>query len=163
MIFVQSSARASVAQNISAARLGGVELAARAAWAWGLSADLSATRQWTKDEGEVVYWRGKELPGRPRAEASLGLSLVRGPVRGFGRLHAISSFFLDRYNQTAVPARALVDLGGAFAFAGATTDVVVECRNVGDVRVQDFGGYPLPGRSWALGVRFHLDRKAGLP
>ena len=28
---------------------------------------------------------------------------------------------------------------------------------------KDFGGYPLPGRSWALGVRFHLDRKAGSP
>ena len=44
-----------------------------------------------------------------------------------------------------------------------TTDVLVECRNVGDVHAQDFGGYPLPGRSWALGVRFHLDRKAGSP
>ena len=110
-----------------------------------------------------MYWHGKELPGRPGDEASLGASLQRGPVRGFGEVHAMSSFFLDPYNQDAVPARTLVDLGATYQFAEGTTDVLVECRNVGDVHAQDFGGYPLPGRSWALGVRFHLDRKAGSP
>ncbi|MEP7028732.1 MAG: TonB-dependent receptor [Candidatus Eisenbacteria bacterium] len=163
LVFLQNSARTSVAQNVAAARLEGLELATRAAWAWGLSADLSWTRQWTRDQGQVAYWRGKDLPGRPRDEASLGLSLERGPVRGFGELHAVSSFHLDRYNQITVPGRALVDLGASYAFARLRTDVVVECRNVGDARAQDFGGYPLPGRSWALGLRFHLDRKADLP
>jgi hypothetical protein len=56
-----------------------------------------------------------------------------------------------------------VDLGTSFAFAEGTSDFVLECRNVGDVHAQDFGGYPLPGRSWALGIRFHVERKAGLP
>ncbi len=163
LVFIQNSARTSVAQNVAAARLEGIELASRAAWAWGLSADLSWTRQWTRDQGQVAYWRGKDLPGRPRDEASLGLSLERGPVRGFGELHATSPFHLDRYNQVTIPARALVDVGASYAFAGRTTDVVLECRNVGDAHVQDFGGYPLPGRSWALGIRFHLDRKADLP
>ena len=163
LVWIQTSANSSVAQNVSAARMEGVELSARAAWAFGLSTDFAWTRQWTRDEGEAVFWRGKELPGRPDHEASLGVSLQRGPVRGFGEMHAMSSFWLDRYNQTAVPARTLVDLGATFAFGEGTTDVLVECRNVGDVHAQDFGGYPLPGRSWALGVRFHLDRKAGSP
>jgi iron complex outermembrane receptor protein len=163
LVWIANSANSSVAQNVDAARLEGVELSARAAWAFGLSADASWTRQWTRDEGEAVYWYGKDLPGRPAHEASLGAALQRGPVRGFGEVHAMSKFWLDRYNQRAVPARTLVDLGATFAFAEGTTDVVVECRNVGDVHAQDFAGYPLPGRSWALGVRFHLDRKAGLP
>jgi iron complex outermembrane receptor protein len=162
LVFIQNSAQSSVAQNIAAARLEGLELSARAAWTWGLSADLSWTRQWTKDQGEVAYWRGKDLPGRPRDEASLGLTLARGSATAFGEFHGISSFFLDRYNQITVPARGRVDLGASFAIAASTTDLVLECRNVGDVHAQDFGGYPLPGRSWALGVRFHLDRKAGI-
>ena len=163
LVWVQTSARSSVAQNVSAARMEGVELSARASWAFGLSTDFSWTRQWTRNESEAVYWHGKDLPGRPGDEASLGASLQRGPVRGFGEVHAMSSFFLDPYNQDAVPARTLVDLGATYQFAEGTTDVLVECRNVGDVHAQDFGGYPLPGRSWALGVRFHLDRKAGSP
>jgi len=163
LVFLQNSAQTSVAQNIAAARLEGLELSVRAAWAAGLGADLAWTRQWTKDLGQVAYWRGKELPGRPHDEISLGLSLERGPVRTFGELHAVSSFYLDRYNQTPVPARGLVDLGASCAFARGTSDFVLECRNVGDARAQDFGGYPLPGRSWALGIRFHVDRKAGLP
>ena len=160
LVWVQNSQNSSVAQNISAARMEGLELSARGTWrAW--SGDLAWTRQWTKDQGQVAYWRGKELPGRPRDEASLGLSTQQGPVRGFGEVHALSAFWLDRYNQQKVPARTLVDLGATYAFAEGTTDIVLECRNVGDVHAQDFGGYPLPGRSWALGVRFHLDRKAG--
>ncbi len=163
LVFLQNSSRSSVAQNIAAARLEGLELSTRAAWAWGLSADLSLTRQWTRDQGRAAYWRGKDLPGHPRDEGSLGVALTRGPVRAFGEFHAVGSFHLDRYNQVTVPARGLVDLGASFAFAESTTDVVLECRNAGDARAQDFGGYPLPGRSWALGVRFHLDRKAGTP
>ena len=163
LVWIQNSANTSVAQNIGAARLEGVELSARATWGFGLSADAAWTRQWTRDEGEAVYWHGKDLPGRPGHEASLGVALQRGPVRGFGEVHAMSSFWLDRYNQDSVPARTLVDLGATYAFAEGTTDILVECRNVGDVHAQDFAGYPLPGRSWALGVRFHLDRKAGLP
>jgi iron complex outermembrane receptor protein len=161
LVFMPNTTQTSVAQNIAAARLEGVELSARAAWAQGLGTELAWTRQWTKDLGQVAYWRGKELPGRPRDEITLGLSLARGPARTFGELHAMSSFWLDHYNQTLVPARTLVDLGASCAFAGGTSDLVLECRNVGDARAQDFGGYPLPGRSWALGIRFHVDRKAG--
>jgi len=160
LVWIQNSQNSSVAQNVGNARLEGIELSARGSWRT-FRLDGAWTRQWTKDEGQVAYWRGKELPGRPRDEASLGLSTQQGPVRGFGELHAMSAFWLDRYNQQQVPARTLVDLGASYAFAEGTTDVVLECRNVGDVHAQDFGGYPLPGRSWALGVRFHLDRKAG--
>jgi iron complex outermembrane receptor protein len=152
-----------VAQNVDAARLEGVELAGRASWPFGLALDLSWTRQWTRDQGVAAYWRGKALPGRPKDEAALGVSLARGPVRGFGEFHGTSRFALDRYGQQRVPARGLVDLGASYAFAEGTTDLVLECRNVGDVHAKDYVGYPLPGRSWALGARFHLDRKAGSP
>jgi len=160
LVWIQNSQNSSVAQNVGNARLEGVELSARGA-VHGVRLDGSWTRQWTKDEGQVSYWRGNELPGRPKDEASLGVSSQQGPVRAFGELHAMSAFWLDRYNQKQVPSRTLVDLGASYAFAEGTTDVVLECRNVGDVHAQDFGGYPLPGRSWALGVRFHLVRKAG--
>jgi outer membrane receptor protein involved in Fe transport len=163
LVFMQNTTSSSVAQNISAARLAGIELAAHAIWAAGFTADVSWTRQWTKDEGDVSYWRGKELPGHPGHEATLRVTGLRGPASAYGELHAIGAFALDRYNQRFVPARALLDLGVTLAFARAGAGITAACHNVGDTQAQDFGGYPLPGRSWALGVQFHLDRKDVAP
>ena len=63
---------------------------------------------------------------------------------------------IDRYNQQRVPARARVDLGGGPCLWRRTVDLTLECRNAFDARGQDFAGYPLPGRSWALNARFHF-------
>jgi len=159
LVFVPSGNASSVATNISGARLSGLELTARAGWGVGLSTDFAWTRQWTKDQGDAAYWRGKPLPGHPGDEVHVALTGARASWRAFAELHATSALFLDRYNQQRVPARARVDLGGGPRFPRHALDLTLECRNVGDVRGEDFGGYPLPGRSWALNARFHFDRK----
>jgi iron complex outermembrane receptor protein len=163
LVFLQNSAQTSVAQNVAAARLEGLEFAARAAWPGGLSADLSLTRQWTRDEGEAVFWRGRALPGRPRDEASLRLSYARGAWRPFGEVHHVGTHFLDRANLKPQPARTLVDLGLALAPGAGALEATLECRNLTDRRVFDFGGYPLPGRSWFAGLRYRFDGKDGRP
>ncbi len=163
LVFLQNSAQTSVAQNVEAARLEGLEVAARAAWAFGLSADASWTRQWTRDEGEVAYWRGHALPGRPAHEASLRLSCARAAWRPFGELHVVSAHFLDRANLKSQPARALVDLGLAVAPRPGALEATLECRNLTNRRVFDFGGYPLPGRSFFTGLRVRFDGKDGRP
>jgi iron complex outermembrane receptor protein len=163
LVFVQNSAQTSVAQNVAAARLAGVELAVRAGWAFGLSADLSWTRQWTRDEGEAVFWRGRDLPGRPRDEGSLRLAHARAEWRPFAEVHAVGAHFLDRANQKPQPARTLIDLGLAVAPGAGGLEATLECRNLTDRRVFDFGGYPLPGRSFFAGLRYRFDGKDGSP
>jgi outer membrane receptor protein involved in Fe transport len=163
LVFVPSGNASSVATNIAAARLSGVELSARAAWAMGLSGDLAWTRAWSEDRGDAVSSRGKVLPGHPAGELHAALTCARTSWRAFAELHATSTLFLDRYNQTRVPARARVDLGCGPQFPRHALDLTLECRNVGDVRGEDFGGYPLPGRSWALNARFHFDRRTETP
>jgi outer membrane cobalamin receptor len=163
LVFVPSGNASSVATNLSAARLSGVELSTRAAWAIGLTGDLAWTRAWSEDRGDAVAWRGKDLPGHPASEIHAALTCARTSWRAFAELHATSSLFLDRYNQTRVPARTRVDLGGGPQFPRHALDLTLECRNVGDVRGEDFGGYPLPGRSWALNARFHFDRRTVTP
>ena len=151
----------SVARNISAARLSGVELSGRAAWPGGLSTELSWTRQWTRDEGEPAYWHGRELPGRPRDEAAIQITHARprGQI-GYG-LHLVSANYLDRANVARIPARALHDLGGAVRTGPA--EWIAECVNLTDQRVEDFAGYPLPGRVFFVGARLRLDRKETPP
>jgi len=162
LVWMQNSAQVSVAQNIGAARLEGVEVAARAAWTWGLSADLSYTRQWTRDESDVAYWQGNELPGRPGHEASLRLAHVarHAPVRPFAELHVVGAHYLDRANLQPVAARALIDLGATLLAPGsAPLELTLECTNLTDRRAYDFGGYPLPGRSLFAGLRYRFDGK----
>lgn len=154
IVFIQNSQRSSVAQNIAAARLSGLELSVRAEWAGGLAADLAATRQWTRDEGDVAYWRGKELPGRPRDEASLRLSMARSLWRASYDLHYLSANALDRYNQNIVPARALHDAALGVMPWGAGAELYGEIHNITDRHAQDFAGYPLPGRTLYVGARF---------
>jgi iron complex outermembrane receptor protein len=146
-----------VAQNISAARLWGVEWSDRMVWSGGLSADLSWTRQWSRDEGEPAYWHGRELPGRPRDEGSIQLTFARPRWQIGMAQHLVTSNYLDRANLAKVPARVLHDLGGAVR--AGPVEWIVEGKNLGDQRVEDFDGFPLPGRSFFLGVRVRIDHK----
>ena len=159
LVFVQNSQRSSVAQNVSAARLEGLELGARAGWGAGLLAELSWTRSWTRDEGEAVYWRGKELPGRPRDEGLLRLGLRRARWSASYEFHYVSRNFLDRYNALPVGPRSLHDVSlGAVPWPWSP-EWTAECRNLTDQRVEDFAGFPLPGRTFYAGFRARLERK----
>jgi iron complex outermembrane receptor protein len=148
-----------VAQNVSAARLEGLEVALRAGWPAGLLAELSWTRQWTRDEGEAVYWRDKELPGRPRDEALARISFGRTRWNASYEFHYVSQNYLDRYNTTSAPSRRLHDVALAVTPWSWSPEWTIECRNLTDDRVEDFAGYPLPGRLFYVGARARLERK----
>ncbi len=165
LIWQQNSAQTSVAQNVSAARIEGVEVAARMGWAGGVTADVAYTRQWTKDESDVTYWRGNDLPGRPGHEASLRLArvVVAALLQPFVELHVVGDHFLDRANLQPIPTRTLIDLGTVVKPSALPVALTLECTNLTDRRVYDFGGYPLPGRSFFAGLRYRFDGKDGTP
>src|SRR5262249_26816798 len=83
LVWLPSGNASMTASNISAARLSGIEATARGRLLPGLTADVSWTRQWSKDQGEVAYWRGKELPGHPRDEEHAALTVARPSWRAF--------------------------------------------------------------------------------
>lgn len=159
IVFVQNSQRSSVAQNISAARLDGLEATSRVAWTNGLAGDVAWTRLWTVDEGGVAYWRGKELPGRPRDEISAQGSVARRHWRAFYEFHFSAANYLDRYNQARVPERRLHNAGFAVSPWSTAVEWVAECRNLTNQRVDDFAGYPLPGRLFYCGARLRISQQ----
>ena len=163
LLFVQNSQRSSVAQNVGAARLEGLELGLRAGWGGGLLGELSWTRQWTRDEGEALYWRGKELPGHPLDEALLRLSLARLRWSASYEFHYVSRNFTDRYNTIPVGSRSLHDVALGVTPWSWSPEWTAECRNLSDQQVEDFAGYPLPGRAFYLGLRARVDRKGTIP
>jgi iron complex outermembrane recepter protein len=163
LVYIQNSRRSVVSQNISAARLSGLEADARLTWIGGLGVNASWTRQWTRDEGEVTYWRGKELPGRPRDELALQASYATSLWRVFYSFHYVASNFIDRYNSERVPERSLHDIGIRLRLLRTAVEALAECRNATDQRVHDYAGYPLPGRALYLGLSATINRREGTP
>jgi iron complex outermembrane receptor protein len=155
LIYIQNSQRSVVAMNVSSARLWGIEWDAKLTWRRGLTCNSSWTRQWTRDESEVAYWRGRELPSRPRDEISVQSAYTRHRWRVFHGYHFVSANWLDRYNAERARARHIHDVGLSLRPPLRGLEWTVECRNVGDALVEDYAGYPLPGRTFYTGLVLH--------
>lgn len=163
LVYIQNAQRSVVAMNISSARLWGMEWDGRFVWRCGLTSNSSWTRQWTRDEGDVVYWYGRELPSRPRDEVAIQTAFTRHRWRAFHDYHFVSANWLDRYNTDRTEQRHIHDLGIGLRYPFASFEWTVECRNVSDVRVQDYAGFPLPGRSFYAGLSMQSHGKESRP
>ncbi len=155
ILFVQTSQRTIRAENLSSARVRGVETR----WTgrvWGrLSVAGNYTFQATEDTSDIPYYRGNQLPGRPEHEVFNRAELSVGRVRVFHELRWIGGNYLDRANYREVSARALHNLGLTVAL-GSKATLTLEGRNLTDNRITDVLGFPLPGRSYFATVRVEL-------
>ncbi len=141
------------ASNLSRAEIRGEELELACAWP---ALTLGATRAWTSalqtDPGNIYY--GRRLPLRPSHQASLWLDARRGAWRARADVVDLGDDYRDPINFNRLPGRTIV--GASLSRALGVTTWTLEGRNLGDRRVSDVAGYPLPGRSVyvACDVRF---------
>ena len=151
--YEQSGHGVSRADNVGQARILGVEALARAELGpfvrlWGQFTFTDA-----RDTTRVAAHAFRQLPLRPRghvfARAELRrVSLPLGLRAGASvDLDATQGTFLDPANFIELPPRLL--LGASVSLSWSThARVVFSARNLTDSRISDFGGYPLPGRSF---------------
>jgi iron complex outermembrane receptor protein len=155
IVFIQNSQNTSVAQNVSAARLEGVEVTGT-----GRHRGLALVTNWTwqnaRDHSGIPYWEGRELPARPRHEVFARLEGKRGHARVFYEFQYTAANFLDRANLAPVGVRRLHGAGASWAWARDRFRVTAEGKNLGDDRIQDAVGYPLPGRVLAASLDVRL-------
>jgi outer membrane receptor protein involved in Fe transport len=152
IVFVRNSPNSVKPMNVARATIRGDELSARMVLG-GLSAQLAATWQSAVDRGPVPFWNGKRLPLRPERQWSARLGWEGSRFGAAVDLQFLGENFLDRYNRVPVPSRALT---GATLFVAPFTfpvRVLVEGHNLGDDRVADVSGYPLPGRSVYVSIQ----------
>jgi len=140
----QSSVRA---ENISRARLSGEELSVRLVTPKGIALTGGFTRMSTRDEGPVPHWYGRRLPLRPALQGFARVDWRRGRFRAVGDLHYIGENYLNRSNLDLVPDRVLAGASLSFGPEAGGPRFTLEGKNLGDDRVSDVGGFPLPGRA----------------
>lgn len=155
IVYVRNSPSSAKAQNVSRARIRGDELALTLRVPWGFSASGAVTWQSAIDVGSVPFWYGKQLPQRPAVQSYARIEWRGGPLMLSSDVQHMGDNYLDRYNRYIVSSRTLV---GAVVDYGFTSGLhlMLEGKNLGDNRVADVAGYPLPGRSLYAGVRWRL-------
>ncbi|HEX7597207.1 MAG TPA: TonB-dependent receptor, partial [Polyangia bacterium] len=138
--------------NVGGARVLGVEgsLAATLGRFGRLVAEGTFTD--ARDTSDVAANRSHQLPLRPRYRAYArpelrGLPLSARTALGlYVDVDATSGNFLNSPNTAQVPARLMFGAGVSLSMP-AKLRLVLSAQNLGDSRINDVTGYPLPGRA----------------
>lgn len=173
------------AVNLRAATIRGLENELHLA-AFDDQLRLNANYTWiqTRNKSPEPSQAGRPLPGRPRHQIFAKLSggpsssatTLRLDLRSFLTFEWISGNVLDPSGRYELPARSIWGIGAGASFRGFHLDLTL--RNLFDKRsamieagglqgttkhypapISDYLGYPLPGRSLWVSLRFALGRK----
>jgi vitamin B12 transporter len=141
------------ARNIDEARVLGAELSLQARLGGHARLIGQATYTDARNVGGVSAYRDRQLPLRPRLRAHARPELERLPLPGRWRLGLYAEGdltggnFLDPANLARVPPRLLLGAGLNLTSPAGRWRLIASAENLGDSRINDLAGYPLPGRS----------------
>ncbi len=172
--FMQNSQRTMVAENVSEARISGVETVLRAGWRGWASVELGYTFLSALDRSGIEPYDGKMLPNRPRhdlffeacighfgVELSYALDWIDGGFVDRARLDPISGRTMHSLHLRWIPVEASwfsIDL----AWINIGNDLIDLTRITSGTgsavsrrtALSDVDGYPLPGTGLFLTLSF---------
>lgn len=147
IVFVQNSQVTAQARNIGAAKIRGHEVS----WSMAALGHIRLFGNYTFQDAEDTsdtFSRGNILPGRPRHELHQGFELFTDFGKIVYELDYIAKNFLDRANAFVVDNRTLHNVRVTVFPFGKTLKLTFEAKNITDNQIEDFRGFPLPGRSF---------------
>lgn len=153
--FVQTSQNTARAENLTAARIQGVETSL---WVPLFDfADVTAnyTFQHPVNTSGLPGTSGKILPGRPQHEVSGQSSLFNHWGKLFTQLTYMDGNYLDSQNLLRISHRLLWSSGLSWSPTEWVT-TSLEAKNLLNDQIQDVIGFPLPGRSYYAKVEFSI-------
>jgi vitamin B12 transporter len=145
------------AENVSRARVWGAESELRARVGRFVMA-TQATLTDARDQGPMASRHDRQLAHHPRYRAYLR-GEWRQPIRFFGgaiTLYADADGTAGNFRTTslygALPPRLIAGSGVALDLTSRGLQLSLSAYNLLDSRVEDFPGYPLPGRSFLFAL-----------
>jgi iron complex outermembrane receptor protein len=181
ILLVQKGQRIVQPVNVGEASVTGEEVSLATAWWNRVGWSVNYTHLDARDESDVTFRRGKELPSLPSNQAFMHFDLTWGPLRPlpvgkwaarawpgrlFYDLDFIGANFLDQANLREVPSRIRHRVGIQLALPVRGLEITFEVHNAGNNQTRDLLNFPVPGRtfygtlSWGFGT---LDQQRGEP
>ena len=157
ILFFPNSQHTSRPVNIGSARITGWEFSLSAVLPRALEISSNYTRLQTEDTSEIPYYRGNELPSRPRDDVNVAAAIPWRAWKLTYEYHYLGANFLDRANMQAVSARNLHSVALRWDLPWEGLSLTAEGRNLLDDRASDVSGFPLPGRSFYTTVGFAVN------
>jgi vitamin B12 transporter len=113
-----------------------------------------------RNVGGIAAYRGRQIPLRPRVRACIRpelerLALFRGWTLGlYAQGDVTGGNYLDPANLARLPARVLLGAGLHVTSPAGRWRLLASGENLGDSRINDLAGFPLPGRSVFLTLQW---------
>ncbi len=142
------------AMNFSEAFIEGFETGLNIDVAGYLGFILNATWLDTENRSEISGYNGKYLPGRFRTSYLGRIEIRPRPFKIYGELIVEDGMYYDASNLLKASKKEELNFGVSWAFK--STLWTLEIKNAGDSRYEDFNGYPSPGRSFFLTMKYSL-------
>jgi len=137
--------------NIGKARIRGVELEAQWAPVKRLTIRANLTRQEAVNLSDIPLFFNKQVPGPAAISADVRATFdVTSNVQLWGEANLAKDRFYDRGNLLRSPNSTLTSVGVQWAHKFWRAQVHV--NNLSDLNVEDFNGFPRPGRAFHIGV-----------
>jgi iron complex outermembrane receptor protein len=154
ILFFPNSQYTSRPENIGSARIRGWEGSFSTLVGERVRVSGNYTRLDTEDTGPIPYYRGNELPGRPRDDAALFIDVMPGRWTLGYELHYIGKNYLDPSNMTPVPAREIHGARVQLRLFDDAVSLTAEGKNLSNNQIRDVSGFPLPGRAFFVTLNF---------
>jgi len=146
--------------NVAGSYVKGSELV----WNMRILNCLVCTGNWTFQRSKVTeetrkYYRGKQLPNRPRHYGSVKWGIPLRSLTFFWMIDSKSRYYLDRTNQAhkLYLGRTLHDAGISFSCLNGQAVCSLRAKNIGNVHTFDVQGMPKPGRSYMITVTYTVE------
>ncbi|WP_428310977.1 TonB-dependent receptor plug domain-containing protein [Hydrocarboniphaga sp.] len=146
--------------NTDRALIYGVELDSAGA-ALGFGWQLGGTWQHTEDRSDVRATRGQQLPGRFETQLNARIERSWRQIIFHYAYRLEAGAYYDSANLLKSPELQRHDVGARGAIG--TLGWSLQALNLGDDRVEQFNGYPAPGRRVLLSLSFPYQASAPPP
>lgn len=140
--------------NISGALIQGVELGASMEFCDHFRVLFNATKQEPENQSQIELFNGKQLPGRFELSCLARLEARYRGYMAYGEYVHDEGMFYDTANLLEAEDKREVNIGLSWIFR--EVKISLEGKNMTDELYEDFNGYPLPGRSFYLSLKYNL-------
>lgn len=141
--------------NTGEATIQGIEF--ETAWSPTKTLEIKTnfTVQDTTNNSDIVAFSGKQLPNQASLTAYVrGDYKIRSQINVWSELSLSQDRFYDLGNFLPAQDATVINLGGQWQRNKLSADLTLS--NITDQTIEDFNGFPRPGRSFSLGLSYQL-------